>query len=275
MQGRRSFILSAGTLASLGSIGTVSAASQSQQRSLKTVNETVHTAALENGAEGAEAALEDLGSNATTEQIEIRDDETAEGHESNLDDSSDPVITPDYVYGDPDESASALTVSSFPRTGRDNEIFVSMNMVLRSARHAVRNSWWAPDIIGIGFNERDWAPVREPLLNASEDHTARFTADNVDSDALAGTVNIRNHNRFIVSTSSLPDAIVTLSGQFRLRDNAVPTTLWGSYVHTFAPEPTGSIRGITGGIGGIEVETKTATSVAWSKAQPTNPENAL
>lgn len=275
MQGRRSFILSAGTLASFGSIGTTSAATQSEMLSLQTVDETVHTAALENGAEGAKAALESLGPNVAAEQIEIRDDEPSEEHESNLADGTNGTITPEYIYSDPNESASALTVSSFPRTGKDDEIIVSMNMVLRGARHAIRNSWWAPDVIGIGFNERDWAPVREPLLSVSEDHTARFTADNVDSDALAGTVNIRNHNRFIASTSSLPDAIVTLSGQFKLRDNAVPTTLWGSYVHTFAPEPTGSIRGITGGVGGIEVETKTATSVAWSKARPTNPEGAL
>jgi len=132
-----------------------------------------------------------------------------------------------------------------------------------------------PDAIGIGFNTNDWAAVGEPSIEATNRHDARYTTDDVAKDALAGTVKLQNHvdRRELEAPPSerFPPSGITLTGEFRLRDDKVPSTLWGSYTHTWALKPSSTIKSISGGKGGLGVEVAFGASKCWSLAKPSDP----
>lgn len=267
MQGRRRFLLSAGALTA-ASIGTVSGSSRNEGLSTEVVNERVLSSVDDNGAEGAKQALEDLGLNPTIKTKSLksaRQEETGDEQQ----------VSPEYVYGNPENNGTSIIVAASPATGNDNEVWMSVSMKLEDPKHKMRNSWWCPDAIGIGFTKSDWAPMGTPSVNATADHTAKYTADDVADDALAGTVNIKNHAGGIGIGEALPGASVNLTGKFRLRDGGEPSTLWGSYTHTYSPTPGGGINSITGGYGGLDVEVNLRSDKVWSIARPTDPEDDL
>lgn len=269
MRERRKFLRSVGALASLGAVGTVSANRRKEALSTEAAHQVFHAGVNRNGADGARGALENLGLDPTIESTQ----------DFELGDEDDQEVTPEWAYDDPEDSDSELLVSVTDHWDYDDEVYVSIAMRLRDCTYTVRNSWWIDDAIGVGFIESDWAPMGEPAVSATQEHTARYTEEDVASDALAGTVNIVDHADWYTGCDtgedSLPDATVTLSGRFRLRATGEPSTLWGSYSHTIAAEPYGAIDGITGGYGGISVSTSNLATSAWSIAHPMNPDEEL
>ncbi|NGM68466.1 hypothetical protein G6M89_05485 [Natronolimnobius sp. AArcel1] len=99
----------------------------------------------------------------------------------------------------------------------------------------------------------------------------------MDDDALAGTVNIEANSPAGdgFSEEDLPEGYVALTGRFRLRDGGEPTTVWGSYTHTYSTTPGGAIEKITGGASGIGVELNTRAQTAWSIGESAAPEYSL
>ncbi len=269
MRGRRKFLLSAGSLATISTIGTVSASKRDTELSTEKVNREFLSGITENGARGAKQALEDLGLDPTVEESKLANRDVSE---------DDQQVSPQYVYGDPEDTDSSLVVSSSPAIGSDPEVWMSVSMFLEDPKYTLRNSWWCPDAIGVGYNANDWAAVGEPSVRATHDHTAKYTAEDVADDALAGTVELKDHSDKQYGSGAsdrLPDATVGLTGKFKLREDKVPTTLWGSYTHTFSPDPTGSIKNISGGKNGLGVEVSLSAAKAWSKALPTDPKDDL
>lgn len=257
MQQRRQFLATAGSsLAALGVAGQASA------DEVKLTKEKINQAAVRgnerNGSTGIERELMSLG---------LDPDVTADTLEE------DDVLSPDRIYGDPSNSNSELTVSVMD-SYQDNTVYTAVTMDLRGAKFIISNSWWCDDVIGVGFNKSDWAPMGEPSVSATTDHEADFTAQNVANDALAGTVNIKRQDT-LSGDPILPDATVSLTGEFKLRDGGEPTTLWGTYSHTAAPSPSGSIQSISGGYGGLELTVSLSSQVIWSQANPQDPSSKI
>lgn len=100
------------------------------------------------------------------------------------------------------------------RDENDDDIWMALGVTLAGCNRTVRNSWWCPDAIGIGFNPNDWAVIGEPVGHAGKDHSYQFTADDVAEDALAGTVNINNHVDYIDPSvcRALPRTGASLTG---------------------------------------------------------------
>lgn len=186
-----------------------------------------------------------------------------------------PVVSPDYVYGNPDSSNSRLIVSTVPVYGERNQVRATATMMLNDAKYAFRNSWFCPDAIGFGFINQDWAPVGIPSVSVTNGHNAKFTAQNVAQDALAGTIELKNRTPASNPEGFLPDAIASLSGKFQLRNGGVASSLCGSYTHTFSPDPSGAIDSISGGYRGLGVSVSLTAATAWSKAMATDPSQSL
>ena len=262
---RRLFLRSAGALAALSTVGNVSANNRDAEPSVEAINRTFQRAVVRDGPEGAEQALEKFGLEGTVE--------ASQDFELAKDEESEDEANTQNKYGDPTETDSTLDVGVFSASDTEDEVYVTAHMILRDSQAITRNAWWADDAIGIGFIHQDWAPVGTPSVTATTDHTAKFTTEDVDDDALAATVDIERQGWEY--PDNLPDSSVSLSGKFRLRSGGIPSTMWGSYAHTIAWEPDGAIEGISGGTGGIEVQTKAGTSTAWSIAHPVDPEEEL
>lgn len=257
MQDRRKFLATtASSLAALGVVGQASA------DDAKVTKEEINQAAVRgnerNGSTGIKRELMSLGLNpdVTTDTL-----------------GSDNVVSPDRIYGDPSSSDSELTVSVSDNY-QDDYVYVSVTMDLKSDKYIIRNSWWCDDAIGIGFNKSDWAAMGEPAVSATTEHDAGFTAQNVSDDALAGTVDIKRQD-LDFEGAILPDATVSLTGEFKLREGGEPTTLWGTYSHTVAPSPSGSIKSISGGYGGLGLTVSLSSAVIWSQANPQDASSKL
>lgn len=277
MRDRRNFLkVSAGSLASLSAIGAASARRRAGGPSTETVGEAFHRGVVEDGADGARDNLRDLGLETNVEAsqaFQVNENpqvSTVRGHSGSGSD-----VEGQMVYSDPKNSDSELVVGASPDPDKDDEVWMAAGMSLRDDKATVRNSWWCDDAIGIGYVDSDWAPVGTPSVGATEDHTARFTTEDVADNALAGTVNIVNHTGPQATWDSLPDAGASLTGKFHLRDGGEPSTLWGSYTHTFAGSPTSAITGISGGRGGISVDVSFGAAKAWSIAHPSDPRDDL
>ncbi|WP_238392131.1 hypothetical protein [Halorussus amylolyticus] len=257
--------MSAGAAAAaLGTVGSVNAKDKAESLPLEAINNKFHNAVKDDGAAGAKDGFEGFGLNPIVQKSQdFKVNEIP-------DDDSD--VTPQYSYKDPKESNSELITSL---STYDGDVVLGVSMILRGCATTFRNSWFVDDAIGIGFNDSDWADVGEPAVTASTDHTARFTQSDVASNALAGTVDIVNQDGGVATCDAIPKATVSLTGQFRLRDGGEPTTLWGSYSHTFGYEPTGTIQSIEGGRGGISLNLKLGASTYWSIADPSDPEDVL
>ena len=268
MQERRSFLLSAGTLTVANTVGTVSGSGRNGGFSSETINKRVLSGVDDNGAEGARQVLEGLGLNPTVKTKRLKS-------ATRGDSGDEQQITPEYVYGKPENNGTSIIVAASPATSSDDEVWMTVSMKLEDPKHKMRNSWWCPDAIGIGFTKSDWAPMGTPTVNATDDHTAKYTAEDVADDALAGTVNIKNHTGGIAIGEALPDASVTLTGKFRLRDRGEPSTLWGSYTHTYSYIPGGEIDSISGGYGGLSIDLNTRASTVWSIANSADPEDDI
>lgn len=275
MQGRRSFLLSAGALAAASTVGTVSASSIDEEITTETITKAFQSASIEGGTEEAERALRDLGLEplvVTSQDFDLsipEEDDDLSGASGD-----DQELDTEMVYGDPSNSGSYLDVAvTLPPDGADDKVVVTSSMKLKNCDNAIRNSWFSPDAVGIGYNDSDWAPVGTPTVMVTNDHDAGFTAEDVDDDALAGTVDLVNHTQ-APGDSSLPDSIATLTGEFKLRDGGEWTTMWGSYSHTFSISPYGDIVSISGGTGGLGVELNAGASMAWSIAEPIDPTDA-
>ncbi|ADJ15826.1 hypothetical protein [Halalkalicoccus jeotgali] len=186
-----------------------------------------------------------------------------------------PVVSPDYVYGNPDSSSTRLIVSTVPVYGERNQVRATATMMLNDAKYAFRNSWFCPDAIGFGFINQDWAPVGTPSVSVTNGHNAKFTARDVAQDALAGTIDLKNRAPAFSLEGFLPDATASLTGKFQLRDGGVASSLWGSYTHTFSPLPNGAIESISGGYGGLGITLGSSPATAWCKAKPVDPRNSL
>lgn len=186
----------------------------------------------------------------------------------------DEVLSPDRIYGDPSNSDSELTVAVSDNYYEEDSVYITVMMDLRNDKIILRNSWWCDDAIGVGFNKSDWAAMGEPSVYATTDHEADFTAQNVSDDALAGTVDIKRQDS-LSGAQILPDATVSLTGEFKLRDGGEPTILWGTYSHTVAPSPSGSIKSISGGYGGLGLTVSLSSEVIWSQANPQDPSNKV
>jgi len=118
-----------------------------------------------------------------------------------------------------------------------------------------------------------WAAMGEPSVEATNRHDVRFTTEDVDDDALAGTVNLRDQydgRPPALPSERFPPSSITLTGEFRLNDG-IPSTLWGSYTHTWAINPSSTIKTISGGKGGLGVELEFGASKCWSLAKPSDP----
>lgn len=273
MQRRRKFLLSTGALA-LGGIGTATARRSGNGPSKEAFHNTFHNAIQRGGAEEARRALDNLGVDAVVKEAQSFDVASEEELEEVLGGDSD--VTPEKAYEDPRDSDSTLHVSVGSVSGEEDQVWVATSMSLDGCSKTIRNSWWIQDAIGVGFIDQDWAAMGKPTVAASQEHTARFTEEDVANDALAGTVTIENHREDnTASCDSIPPAGATLTGEFRLRDGGEPSTIWGSYSHTIAPDPWGSLGTITGGVGGIQVSTSAGATTYWSIADPIDPEPYL
>ncbi|WP_018258014.1 hypothetical protein [Halomicrobium katesii] len=277
MPNRRTFLLTAGSLATVGATGAVTAQRQSQKPTTDVVGEAFHQGLVRNGSEGATRALEGFRlepSVEATREFQVNEDVQADVEAETNDTATEQDVEPEYTYNDPENSDSELVVGVSDAGG--DEVWVAVGMTLEGLNRTIRNSWWCDDAIGIGYINGDWAPVGEPSVGATERHSAKFTSDDVAQDALAGTVDIVNHNDFgAAAGDSLPSASASLTAKFRLRDDGEPSTIWGSYTHTFAGSPTSSIQGISGGAGGLSVNLSLGAANAWSIAHPTDPADKL
>ncbi|MBO4247401.1 hypothetical protein IL252_06135 [Halomicrobium sp. IBSBa] len=267
--------MAAGSVAALSTVGTVSAARRTHGLSKQKVNKAFHRGIIQDGAAGARANLEDLGIEDPT--VKSHNDFSVQTDPETLAEETDDAgrVSPEYKYGDPENTDSKLYVSQHNVDGSDDKVRVSVGMALRDQKLTAGHAFWCDDAIGVGYNNSDWAPVGNPVVRASKDHSARFTSDDVGDDALAGTVNIKDHYEVDGQQTSLPSATATLSGVFRLRDGKVPSTLWGSYNHTLSISPSGAISDISGGKGGISVGLNTEARKAWSIADSVDPRNEL
>ena len=272
---RRAFLTSVGALVTLGALETVSARNRSSELSTEEVGEAFYEGMLENGVDGARRALESLGLDPAveaTQDFQMTSDE--ESISMGEDTGDDGEVSPQYSYGDPKHSDSELVVGVSNAPGHD-DVWVAVGMTLDGCKTTVRNSWWCPDAIGIGYAPSDWAPMGEPAVHAGRQHEARFTTDDVSDDALAGTVNINGPDLIDpITCDVLPTAGVNLTGRFRLRDGREPSTVWGSYTHTIGA-PTSTIKGISGGYGGLGVDLTLDASTVWSIAHPSDPEDNI
>lgn len=248
-------------------------ASNGQRFTKAQINSAALAGAMADDPDGVEQALTEIGLDPTVVSTAVSEGDLTEA----ADESTDgPTTSPDYVYGDPDSSNTELTVATSPVYGESNQVWATVSIALEDAKYPFRNSWWCPDAIGFGFNDSDWAGVGEPNVQASDGHNAKFTAEDVAQDALAGTIELKDRTPTVGDpVDYLPDAVASLTGKFELRDGGVATTVWGSYTHTFAPEPSGAIDSISGGSGGLGVTVSLSAAKAWSKAQPTDPSESL
>lgn len=141
MQNRRTFLLSAGAVTAASAVGTVSATRQTDGLTTEVINDAFLSGVAENGSEGAERALEELGLDPVVEEtreFESTGRSTAvEGQPATTDDRQ---ITIHNTYEDPKSSDSALVVSASPVMGSDPEVFVSVSMTLSGRDQTVRNS---------------------------------------------------------------------------------------------------------------------------------------
>lgn len=264
MQSRRNFLRSAGVLATLGTVGMVGASAETSELSKKAVTEAFHDGMMEEGASGARQALEILGLDPI---VETTQDFQMGGTEN------DGEVTTQLHYGDPKGSDSELIVGLSNAPGAGN-VYMTVAMFLDAPSDSLRQAMYCPDAIGIGFNTSDWAAMGEPSIEATNRHDARYTTDDVAKDALAGTVNLRNHvdrrEPGAPPSEKFPPSGITLTGEFRLR-NGLPTSLWGSYTHTWAYHPHAGIKTISGGKGGLGIEVSRGASKCWSLAKPSDP----
>jgi len=274
MRNRRKFLCSAGALAALGTVGKASASNQRKGLSTEAVHQKIHSGAQRDGVEGVKQALDTPRLDSVVQQSE--DFELASQNEVKevVGDESD--VSADYAYEDPEDSDSEISVSVYTDMFTDDEVFVTASMNLRGCSRTFRNAWFIENAIGLIFIDQDWAPMGESRVSASQDHSARFTEENVADEARAATVDIDNHSSTGGATcGSLPDATVSLTSHFRLRSGGEPTTIWGSYSHTIAPDPWGAIQGIDGGSNGISVSTSYGATTYWSIGDPVDPEDVL
>jgi hypothetical protein len=263
MQSRRNFLRSAGVLATLGTVGMVGASAEPSELSKKAVNEAFHDGMMEGGASGASQALEALGLDPTVKTT--RDFQMGDA-------GNEGEVTTQLHYGDPEHSDSELVVGLSNAPGADN-IYMTVAMFLDSPTDSFRHAMYCPDAIGIGFNKSHWAAMGEPSIEATNQHDARFTTEDVADDALAGTVKLRDQydgRPPALPSERFPPSGITLTGEFRLLDG-VPTTLWGSYTHTWAIKQSSTIKTISGGKGGLGVELEFGASKCWSLAKPSDP----
>jgi len=264
MQNRRNFLRSAGALATLSTVGTICASAEGSAPSKSVVNQAFHDGMMEDRADGAKRALEELGLDPTVETT--RDFQTG-------DTEDDAAVTPQLHYGDPKDSDSELILGLSNAQGADN-VYMTVAMFLDSPSDSLRQTMYCPDAIGIGFNSNDWAAMGKPSIEATNRHDARYTTDDVAKDALAGTVNLQNHvdrrEPGAPPSEKFPSSGITLTGEFRLRDG-LPTSLWGSYTHTWAFHPYAGIKTISCGKGGLGIEVSRGASKCWSLAKPSDP----
>ncbi|WP_155119352.1 hypothetical protein [Halomicrobium katesii] len=267
--------MAAGSIAALSTVGTASAARRTHGLSKQKVNKAFHRGIIQDGAAGARANLEDLGIEDPT--VKSHNDFNVQTDPETLTEEDDDAgrISPEHKYGDPENTDSKLFVSQHNVDGSDDKVRVSVGMALRDPTMTLGHAYWCDDAIGVGYNSSDWAPVGNPVVRASKDHSARFTSDDVADDALAGTVKIHNHDKGALNPDPLPRATATLSGVFRLRDGKVPTTLWGSYNHTTSVSPTSAIESITGGKGGLSLQISPEAQKVWSIADSVDPREEL
>lgn len=273
MVNRRTFLSSAGALAAFGGTHIASAQSQRDELTTAEVSQAFQKGIMEDGEAGARQAWEELGLDPAievTQDFQVNTDRDQFRPES----TGGNNVRTEAVYEDPKQSDSKL-LAGVSKAGQ-NEVWMAVAMKLRGCNNTIRNSWWCPDAIGIGYNPSDWAAMGEPTVNATKDHTARFTTEDVSQDALAGTVTIKNHNwSGGAGCGAIPEAAANLTGRFKLRDGGEPTTLWGSYTHTFSYSPSGTIKSISGGSGGLGVSLTLDSTPAWSIAHPSDPEDVL
>ncbi|MGQ3330621.1 hypothetical protein [Halorubrum sp. FL23] len=138
-------------------------------------------------------------------------------------------------------------------------------MLLDGYTPTVRNSWWVDDAIIISYIQQDWAPVGVPTVEADDLLNAEFTTEDVKEDAVAGTVEIETYGAID------SPRLVSLVSDFKLRDSGEPSRIWGGYSHNIAPEPTGSIKSISGGGQGISVELSVGAAAHFNPASATDP----
>ncbi|MFC6953018.1 hypothetical protein [Halorubellus litoreus] len=265
MANRRKFISSAGALAALGTTGIAAATKRPDELTAEEVSEAFQDGVVNNGAAGARKNWEELGLNPVVEEsqdFEIHDN-TGLHTTAGPDEGSE--VSPQYKYGDPKNTDSKL-ISGVSDAG-DGKVWMSVAMKLTDPQRSWGNASWVKDGIGIGYIAKDWAPIGEPVVNATEPHSARFRSEDVSQDARAGTVNIKNPG----GDDLYPDASANITAKFELRPDKIPTTLWGSYSHTKALSPGSNIKSVTGGAGGIELNLDLGASTAWSIAYPSDP----
>jgi hypothetical protein len=264
MRTRRNFLRSAGALTTLGTAGLVGARTESTTPSIEEVNQAFHDGMMAGGASGARRALEDL-------DLDPKVDATRDFQMGEKKDAG--TVTPQLHYGGPKDSDSELVVGLSNAPGPDN-VYMTVAMFLDSPADSVRHAMYCPDAIGIGFNQKHWAAMGEPSIEATNRHDARFTAHDVAKDALAGTVKLRDQydgRPPALPSERFPPSGITLTGEFRLMDGGVPSQLWGSYTHTWALKPSSTIKSISGGKGGLGVEVAFGASKCWSLAKPSDP----
>lgn len=268
MHKRRDLLLSAGALATTSAVGTVGAR-RDEGLSPKEVNKEFLSGTSEDGVKGAKQALEDLGLDPTVNSKSL-------GSVKQKKSKDEEQVSSQGMYGKPEDTDSELIVSVSPTDGNDPEIWMSLSMKLKDPKHSIRHSWFCPDAIGFGYIDKDWGPKGTPGVSVTQDHTAKYTTEDVADNALAGTVNLENHyDRYEDSADpeeALPEATASMTSKFELRKDKIPTTIWGTYTHTYSPTGGGGIDKIAGGYKGLDVELNFRAAKAWSIAKPVDPE---
>lgn len=150
-----------------------------------------------------------------------------------------------------------------------NRILCTANMKMDNVDSAIRNAAYSPDVIGIGFDNNEWTAVGSPSVVATAipddgSNEADFWSGSIDGGGVAAEVYLEKGLLPETSYISLQSDFVT---------DGHPGTLWGSYKHTFAFGPSGSIESISGG-GPIGV-TLDWSSVVWDEMTPKDPEPVL
>ncbi len=269
MRSRRKLLVTSAAALSVSATHSV-AGFKSQEPTIKEVQKAVARGIDDSGPKGGKEAMQDLGIDArvqTTQDFQVNEHalETVEKG------AKDGEFHAEYAFEDPRDSDSEFSLITGDAASEE-EVYITPHMHLDGCSTTTRNSWWVDDAIGVGFTGEDWAEVGEPSVTIDDPHEARFTSENVEDDATAGTISIEADEAVCASLES-GDAFLT--AKYRLREDKVPSTLWGSYSHTIGGSPYSSIESISGGKGGLGLSLSFSGNTYWSIAKPFDPEEYL
>ncbi|WP_191219356.1 hypothetical protein [Natrialba magadii] len=157
----------------------------------------------------------------------------------------DSEISPDVRYS---KGSSDLTVHTFDDPEDDERIRVQVIVNLEDTTVSAGYPTWAEDTIAVSYNGDDWTNVGEASLRITPDEggSIELFPGSVEDGGLAAIIDLDSVYTDATQNVLLAQSLHNLRG--------IPGTIYGSYVHSWSPNPSSvSVDSVQGGDGPVEV----------------------